>query len=71
LECKGRERKRRTGGEGVMNCSKCSNPLKQIAGGINLERGVNVMVLGCLNRDCEFKMVEISREETPINSFEG
>ncbi|HEY5586716.1 MAG TPA: hypothetical protein VIK78_19780 [Ruminiclostridium sp.] len=54
-----------------MNCSKCSNPLKQIAGGINLERGVNVMVLGCLNRDCEFKMVEISREETPINSFEG
>lgn len=54
-----------------MVCSKCGLPLRVIKGGQKVVDGKIVMVhvLGCMNTDCELKMQEQNRIETPQESF--
>jgi hypothetical protein len=54
-------------------CSKCQNPLRIISGGNKIKEGkiIAVHVMGCMNPDCELKMQEQNRIETPQESFEG
>jgi hypothetical protein len=56
-----------------MVCSKCGLPLRIIKGGQKIVNGKIVMVhvLGCMNTDCDMKMIEQKRVETPQESFEG
>jgi len=58
-----------------MECNKCGNPLRIIAGGQTTDIGSKIIkhitVLGCLNPDCERKMQEQRRIENIQESFEG
>jgi hypothetical protein len=56
-----------------MVCSKCQNPLRIISGGNKAvdNKIIAVHVMGCMNPDCELKLQEQNRIETPQESFGG